>query len=177
MRKKGKNHNKTKLLPPEMNEATGSCFRKTRFMYANACGGSLIGIRAMLLLPILLLAGCGDSGPVKYQVQGTVTYDEKPVPTGGVIFLSQDGKQTSAAIGTDGRYQTELPVGKYYVGVSAPRTSNQTGMEAFDAAPQEPYVPHHFAVPKNSGLSATVEENDENQIDFPLKKLKRRKRR
>ena len=37
---------------------------------------------------LLLAAGCGPStdGPVRYQISGTVTYDDKPVPNGFVSF-------------------------------------------------------------------------------------------
>lgn len=129
------------------------------------------------LVLVALIAGCGGGGPPSYTVQGTVTYAEKPVPTGWVIFLASDEQRSTAEIGTDGQYQTELPAGKYQIGISAPRVSDKTAMEAFDERPMMPHVPYRFAMPKSSGLSATIEANDGNRVDLTLKQQKRRRRR
>ena len=132
------------------------------------------------VLPCLLwfvcFAGCGDSGPATYLVQGKVTYDGNAVPTGSVIFLSQAEERHPAAIGSDGSYEVRLPAGEHYVGVFAPRESNKTGMEAFDEPPMKPYVPSRFNQPKYSGIKVTIEENNENTFDITLTPQRRRRR-
>ena len=58
-----------------------------------------------------MLAGCGrQSGPPRYELSGTVTFDGKPVPAGEIQFAPDTergnrGPGTSAQI-KEGRYQT-----------------------------------------------------------------------
>jgi len=121
--------------------------------------------------------GCSGGGPARFPVQGVVTFNEKPVPRGWVIFLAQNSEKHTATIGSDGLYEAELPAGDYRVGVSAPREFTKTGMDAFKAQPPPPYVPVRFAQPEFSGVVAKVEASSENKIDFPLKLARSRKRR
>lgn len=71
------------------------------------------------LVALLTAAGCGSSdGPSRYDLQGTVTYDGNPIPT-GEIFLQPDTSQGNNGPGSlafieDGRYRTER--GKGIVG-------------------------------------------------------------
>ena len=56
-----------------------------------------------LSLAASLLLGCGSDGPLRYRLQGTVTYDGKPVPAGTIIFepdasQKNDGPQGLATI-------------------------------------------------------------------------------
>jgi hypothetical protein len=53
--------------------------------------------RAMIPITVLMLAlslvGCGGpSGPKRFEVQGAVTYDGKPVPAGQITFEPDDSK-------------------------------------------------------------------------------------
>jgi hypothetical protein len=62
------------------------------------------------LLSLVALAGCGDSGPARFELSGTVTYDGKPVPAGFIVFIPDDatgnsGPGTTAGI-QDGQYRT-----------------------------------------------------------------------
>ncbi len=89
----------------------------------------------MIRLPIIclvlagalcLLAGCGTSGPLIYNVHGQVTFQGKPVPKGFIKFLPDPGKGNSGPGGgaeiVNGSYST--PAGKgvqggaYYVEIS-----------------------------------------------------------
>jgi len=59
----------------------------------------------------LLVAGCGDRGPVNYRVSGAVTYNGQPVPAGEVVFqpdasLGNKGPGSVVLI-KDGRYETD----------------------------------------------------------------------
>ena len=83
--------------------------------------GALIPGR--MLFPILCLAavaGCGQRGPQRFRVSGTVTHAGKPVPLGRVIFepdttRGNDGPQGFAPI-ENGRFDTAGPHCKGAVG-------------------------------------------------------------
>jgi len=67
---------------------------------------------AAACLPVLVvLAGCGSgSGPARFDLSGTVTYDGKPVPAGYIVFnpdaaAGNSGPGAQADI-RDGKYQT-----------------------------------------------------------------------
>ena len=131
---------------------------------------------AALVLASGLICGCSEGGPERFPVKGVVTFNGETVPRGWVVFVAEDKQKETAAIGADGGYEAALPVGKYQVGITAPREMTATGMDAFKAETPPPYVPVRFGIPENSGLGATVEAVEENTIDFPLE-LKRRRRR
>ena len=65
-----------------------------------------------LLLTIMFLAGCGDSGPPRYHVSGSVTYEGKPVPHGSILFQPLPSTGGGAATGNatirDGKYDTRV---------------------------------------------------------------------
>jgi hypothetical protein len=76
----------------------------------------LPGFGLLALLSLLATSGCGDPGPVRHRVQGTVTYGGKPVTFGRVVFdpdVMQDnnGPQGYAAI-ENGRFDTAANGGK-----------------------------------------------------------------
>lgn len=77
-------------------------------------------MRFMLIAALLLLpaAGCGGGSGYGEPLQGKVTYDGQPIPTGDVILEPNSAKGNSGpgTIGkiTDGRYET--PAGKGIVG-------------------------------------------------------------
>lgn len=78
-----------------------------------------IGAVAGAMLALGLLAGCGGpAGPARYDVEGVVTYDGKPVPAGRVVFEpdSAKGNQGPACYADieDGKYAS--PSGKGTVG-------------------------------------------------------------
>ncbi len=71
-----------------------------------------VSFRTMLaIFSAVLVAGCGDSGPVTYRVSGAVTYNGQPVPAGEVVFqpdasLGNKGPGSVVLI-KDGRYETD----------------------------------------------------------------------
>ena len=66
---------------------------------------------------LILAAGCGPStdGPVRYQISGTVTFDDKPVPTGFLSFVpdSEQGNKGPGGGGAieQGRFKTDAARG------------------------------------------------------------------
>ena len=52
----------------------------------------------------LTLAGCGDAGPPRRAVAGSITLDGKPLPSGTIVFAPLDGVTAAVADVTDGAY-------------------------------------------------------------------------
>lgn len=62
-------------------------------------------------LAVLLAAvGCGDSGPQRVRIQGSVTYEGKPVPAGQLRFEPDASRGGAGPVGfariLEGRYDT-----------------------------------------------------------------------
>lgn len=73
----------------------------------------------LFALSSVLMAGCSDSGPKRYRLQGTVEFDGKPVPAGTVYFDPDSAKGNKGPQGyatiVDGKFDTEKG-GKGHVG-------------------------------------------------------------
>tara|TARA_R110002095_G_scaffold79834_2_gene68594 strand:- start:358 stop:807 length:450 start_codon:yes stop_codon:yes gene_type:complete len=71
----------------------------------------------LILVPVTLFSGCGsaESGPARYSISGTVTYQGEPVPYGEVMFEpnSQKGNSGPAvtAVIEQGEYKSEADKG------------------------------------------------------------------
>lgn len=131
---------------------------------------SLTSPSLLLMLAVALaVPGCkGESGPPRYDLSGTVTYDGKPVPA-GEVSLEPDGSRGNSgpaciAVIENGQYKTEpkmgivggpyiariagfdgVPVGDMTVGTSLFPTY-QTEVEF----PQQTTT-HNFEIPASTG--------------------------
>jgi len=69
--------------------------------------GRLIVLTAVALL---ITTGCGPSGPRRFQLEGSVTFDGKPVPSGVIRFEPDASRGNRGPVGyaaiEDGRYTT-----------------------------------------------------------------------
>ncbi len=112
-------------------------------------------------------------------VSGTVTYKGKPVPRGTISFQPVDpnGRIATAAIQPDGTFtlQTENPgdgalPGQYNVVISAREGDDEPPPDFAVAGAPRPksLVPEKYGNPPTSGLTATVEEGESNEISFDL---------
>jgi hypothetical protein len=82
---------------------------------------------ALLGLVALLAAGCGRTG----RVTGTVTYENKPLAFGRIIFNSGDSRPNGVGNIVDGNYEvTDAPLGECKVTVETvmPNMPNLPGM-------------------------------------------------
>jgi hypothetical protein len=66
----------------------------------------------LIALVLIGVTGCGRDGPVRYDVDGTLRFDGRPIPAGLIHFdpdtsQGNDGPQGFAFI-KDGRYDTRL---------------------------------------------------------------------
>ena len=80
-----------------------------------------IAIGAVMLL-CFAIVGCGGS---LAQLSGKVTLDDKPLPGGMVVFVTEDGSKTEhVPIKPDGTYSSDrIPYGNLRVGVTPPPRS------------------------------------------------------
>jgi hypothetical protein len=137
-----------------------------------------------LVLPILLLVlplatGCGGQG--KATVSGKVIYQGKPLPSGFVTFVPENGAPLHADIQGDGSYRMDrVPVGTVKIGVQ-PKTAQDTlqssamphnpkdyGKAKSAMTESETPIPPIYADPNQSGLTYTVTKGSQ-QHDIDLK--------
>ncbi len=138
----------------------------------------LSAVRILSLVAVVLLVGCGDSGPPRAKVTGKVTYKDQPLETGTITFVPQDPGHPYgyAEIRANGTYTAHTPdfgsgvaIGSYKVMISAVK---DTGPES----PVVPLIPDHYSSDQMSGLTAEVSQG-ENVIDFSLQDNPPAKRR
>jgi hypothetical protein len=119
--------------------------------------------RLICILLVVCIAGCGSSGPGRLvPVKGTVTLDDKPLPTGSLVFKPDAAKGNNSPLepaGTiaDGGYslftkeKEGAPLGWYKVGIVAEEAS-----AADPYAPRKSLVPARYNDVETSGLSIEV---------------------
>lgn len=77
------------------------------------------------ILTVSLLIGCGDAGPERVIVAGTVAFNGKPLPSGMILFVPtvDSSVPASGASIVDGRYKIDgrggAAVGSYRVQIEA----------------------------------------------------------
>ncbi|WP_146119377.1 hypothetical protein [Blastopirellula marina] len=130
-------------------------------------------------LPLSLLAalaivsvGCGPTGPQRYPVSGTVTFDGTPVEEGEVIFYSTEpGGHPDAGHIADGKFAFDSLPGLKRVEITATREGSplkmKTGIEPGEMVPKvEQYLPARFN--RETELEATVDPSGSNDFKFAL---------
>lgn len=66
-----------------------------------------------------VLVGCGQKGPKKVAVSGTITVDGEPIDVGAVKFDSLDGGMSDGCKIKDGKFECEMTTGEKKVTVTA----------------------------------------------------------
>ena len=140
----------------------------------------------------LLLAGCSSYGTIT----GKVTYQGKPLPSGTVTFVPEQGGQAVTSDIRDGEYKvTKISPGPAKIAVStpsrpgeiasfikkmqpspektekmAPGKSPPAGFDKSAEPPKPVPIPNKFNDPNNSGLTYTVKSGSQvHDIDLPAK--------
>ena len=106
---------------------------------------------------VAAVSGCSSQA----SVSGKVTYMDKPVTYGSVIFVGADKKASSAAINPDGTYVVEgLTPGTARIGVISrdPAKGRKRQKDENDAMAVKGWVPlpRQVEMPDNSGLTCTL---------------------
>jgi len=129
---------------------------------------------AWLVLLLIGLAGCGktDSQVPSVKIEGTVSYQGKPIPEGTIQFYDQSqGAGASATIETNGHYvsNSTLPYGTYQVFIQPPLIQMQLPNAAPTEQPKKmPEIPEKFRSAATSGLTADVSATS-TVFDFDMK--------
>ncbi len=114
-----------------------------------------------------LVSGCGEAGPTKCSVTGVVSYNGRPLPTGNVIFVPEEGPAAAGTIASDGSYHLEAVAGRHRVGVTAvPEPPPGTDEMTYVSPP--PLVPAEYGRPDTSGLVVEVQPSKNTTIDINL---------
>jgi hypothetical protein len=137
----------------------------------------------VLALVTGISGGCGPSGPPRVEISGKVTWDGKPLETGTISFIPEEGlvgPMAGAQI-VRGEYQIRADqgptVGDHRVEIQAWKTSGQKEVAGVGGATTGPsaggvvetikmYIPEQYNT--KSTLRATIEP-DANRLDFDLK--------
>ena len=73
-----------------------------------------------LVISLLLVAGCGDKGPLRHQVTGTVNLDGQPLESGQVLFIPSDGQGPADACPiVAGKFEGKVAPGAKRVEITA----------------------------------------------------------
>ena len=121
-----------------------------------------------------LLGGCGDQGPERVLVSGSVAYNGKPVTAGVIRFIpvAESQMPMAAAMIKDGTYKVDMrggvPVGDYKVEIEAYHMADKSSTRMFQgASPRTQYLPDRYN--KNSELQIAIESGSrEITNDFDL---------
>ncbi len=129
----------------------------------------LFFINGLAVLLVAVAMGCGKSGPRVYEVTGTVTFDNEPLPTGDIIFYP-DEKEYGADAGKieDGHYKVKVKAGKKTVTIRATRpVPGKKGPMGNEQAVED-YIPARYSDKDKTELSAEVGDG-QTEYSFPLK--------
>lgn len=130
-----------------------------------------------LLLAAMLLGCSGNAGPQAFPVQGTITYDGKPLSRGTIIFNPVDETLPASRgeIQADGTYVLSLSregdgavAGEHRVIVNS-STEVKSGLEVNDPNYElpRPLIPPKYSSLSTTPLSETVKA-EPNTIDIEL---------
>jgi len=123
---------------------------------------------------LTLIAGCGDSGPKRNAVSGTVTFKNEPIKLGSISFRSVgDGAHVGTAEIKDGKYailaQVGLPAAEYHVAVTypdpkipAPRPDEPPGV----STPVREMLPAKYN--SQSTLKTPIKDGANDAVNFDL---------
>ncbi|MEW4562751.1 hypothetical protein AB1K70_09505 [Bremerella sp. JC770] len=120
-------------------------------------------LTASVLMSVVLMAGCtGNSGPAKYPVSGTVTYQGKPVENGAIILFptnSGGGMQDGIKI-VDGKFEGEATAGPKRVFIEAKREGPIVqGEFGGEFVSEDWYIPPKYNERSTMTLEILPEEN------------------
>lgn len=136
------------------------------------------------ILACLIIAGCGGNELGTVGVTGTVTYKDQPVAGANVTFVSEGSPLALGTTDDKGVYKLTTSgspgavPGEHKVYISKIESSGDTSqlkpedmekMTGANAPEVKSLIPKKYNNPATSGLTATVTENEsDNVFDFPL---------
>ncbi len=117
-------------------------------------------------LLVMVVAGCGPSGPVTYPVSGTVTWEGNPLAEGQIVFTPVDGSiAPDAGTITNGTFNFQAQAGSKRVEIYATRESGPPD-PVMNMPPKEQYIPARYNA--ESILTAEVTKGGVSDLKFDL---------
>jgi hypothetical protein len=120
-------------------------------------------VSPFFLLPILLLAGCSQSGPELAPVSGQVTLDGRPLENADLTFNVQGKSPGVARTDSDGRYEVMYKRGVMGAPVGLNKVSITVSSEVVRNPPRIP--PRYNTATK---LEREIIPGEDNVFDFQL---------
>ena len=125
------------------------------------------GVRRFIVLPlfgvcfVMVLAGCGATGPDLVEVTGTVTLDGQPVDGAVVGFRPSEGTPAAATTDATGKFTLRVSVGQCAITVIKSETVGGGAVAGADETAQEvqtkSLLPIKYSAAQGSGLTADVQ--------------------
>lgn len=129
-------------------------------------------VRCYLFILIAAI-GCGDGRVVlpKAPVTGKVTFREKPLTTGRILFIHQSGQAVAADLSADGTFDLDVFQGMNQVAIACfePDPPNADPQARFSMVIRKSLIPEQYASCNSSGLSFDVKPGESNRAVFELK--------
>jgi hypothetical protein len=133
---------------------------------------------SLVVLIVLLAAGCERDDPLPAPVHGRVFYQGSPLSHGSIVFTPDpdrggSGPLARGNIQADGTYtlttdgRKGAPAGWHRVSIVAVETSS-TRPRSTEFAEVRSLLPRKYAAPDLSGLEALVKAGEDNVIEFRL---------
>lgn len=141
-----------------------------------------IAVTCWLVFACLLVTGCSDKKYTTYPVLGVVKFEDGSVPQAGRVefYSSEQDISARGKIADDGTFVmgTETTAdgaveGEHRVLIMQMIMPFQTGVTTHDHGA---HIDESYASFRSSGLTFTVEANDDNFAEFVVKKRKERHR-
>ncbi|MFO0938868.1 MAG: hypothetical protein U0798_20375 [Gemmataceae bacterium] len=128
----------------------------------------------ILMLTLFAMAGCNEDKIKEQQttkVTGTVTWNQKPLKSGDIIFDAKNGYPPVSLTILDGHYEGLAPIGNCSIQIcSYQKTSDDDSEPAngpdFDEVTETNILPEKYNT--NSDISREVKTGSDNTFDFTL---------
>jgi hypothetical protein len=127
---------------------------------------------------LVLICGCGSSGPETAEVEGIVRLDDQPLTLGIVTFTPKGGRSATGFIQKDGTFRLTTYqngdgalVGKHTVTITPGGSSPQARPDFESDRPTlttNSPIPVKYGVPGTSGLEFEVKPGEANYAEFSL---------
>lgn len=125
-----------------------------------------------LIVVSMILSGCGDAAPDRYEVRGTVSLDGEPIPSGDIYFEAPDGSLMDAGLIKDGAFAFHAQPGSKLISIKA--SKKKYGAPGIGPRGENyilvRYIPARYEQPEyrlKAEVQASSEENV-NRFDFKL---------
>jgi hypothetical protein len=136
---------------------------------------------AMILIPLIIMAGCNTQKVPKGGISGTLTYKGRPV-NGGAMVLFTSSDEVTVPLDQDGTFRSsDIPAGEYKVviepseGIAGPPGENMPAKmkeklkNANMSQPATIPIPEKYKKKETTDLTLTINKKGETKVNLELK--------